>query len=251
MFVLMESPPTKPPGKGEVGWRSSGRSPSLPSCVADSISTMPKQSQRTVTVPFHSIAMVALAGGAASGPVRPDQFGTSLASVSDGYELFRVPSLRFRVFSSAAAALAAGVVTSVPNTVPATLPTIGELLDSVQHQGSGVETQWSRWINVRKDTLSGPFGWYHTRLGTFDPTEAAPATLCYAGTGTNTFYSEVMGVMQFKDPAATADTPAAVALRSAIRKDRFEQDELRLRQRVLQVLQATPGGAPPSPMKSV
>ncbi len=195
---------------------------------------MSKKSAKVVTIPFHQINQEVLAAGVLSGPIRPDQFGTSLNAVSDGYELFRVTSLRFRVFSLASGCIA-GVVTSVPNTVPSSSAQIGELLESVQHNGTK-ETTWSRWVNVRKDTISGPFNWYHTRVGTFDVTEAAPATVCYAGTGTETLAVEWSGVMQFKDPAAIANTPAQLALVRELRVQREIEAKERLKQQVLEAM---------------
>lgn len=198
---------------------------------------------KVVKVPFHYIGRVTLAAGVFSGQVRPDQFGLGLMSISDGYELFRVPNLKFRILAASAEG-GLGVVTSVPNTSPGTVAQIGELLDSVVHEGP-TETMWSRWVNVGKAVLAGPFSWYHTRIGTFDATEAAPATLCYVGSGTNTIAVEFYGLIEFKDIASTANTPEELAILRDMRLARAHQQAVRARERLLS--QLSPGvstGAP-------
>ncbi len=190
---------------------------------------------RTPSVPFHVISQANLVAGALQLALRPDNLGTSLASISDGYELFRFRSFRFRIFAFTTAGNA-GVVTSVPNSPPTTTLGIGELLDSVQHEAA-LETRWSKWVQVQISTLTGPFPWYHTRLGTFDPTEAAPATFCFAGTGTAAIAYEAYGVVQFKDVAPTAATPLALELRASLRKENKRNGENMLRARLLSLLQ--------------
>ena len=208
---------------------------------------MSAKNSKVVSVQFHSIGTVTLASGSSIVSVRPDNFGTSLASVSDGYELFRVTQLRLRIFAKTGVA-STGVVSSVPNTSPTTLSQNGELLDSVQHEGP-LETMWSRWLSVRKDTLRGPFEWYHTRAGTFDATESAPATICHAGTGTNTIDVEYYGTMQFKDPAATANTPAALEIRAQLRMLLEREQRMRTKAQVVAALAET-GCVTPSLSKS-
>jgi len=196
-----------------------------------------------VRVPFHFYGTIVLAGGVATLQVRPDLFGSGLLSISDAYQNFRVPRLAFRIFANAAPA-AAGVVTGDPNTAPNSLASIMELMDAVVHQ-STLETVWSRWVRVDKKVLAGPFPWYHTRAGTFDPTESIPALMCFAGTGTDNIQLEVIGLMEFKDICATADTPAAVELRRRARELVTQAGREKDRAQLIHVLSAS--GADPSP----
>ncbi len=173
--------------------------------------------QQTVRVPFRFIYVGTLVAGVVNSGLRPDVLSTSLSSISDAYELYRLNKLKFRILpvTSSTGPQAVGVVTSFPNTIPASLAQISELIDGVQWGGAATETQPTRWISVRKQVLAGPQSWYHTRAGTYDVTETICCTLCAAGTGTQVVNVELLGEFEFKDIAATANTPKALPLRSA------------------------------------
>jgi len=193
-----------------------------------------------VTVPFHFFNSAALVAGSQSTVIRPDSFGTSLSSISDGFSLYRVLKFEFKILSVTSTA-AVGVITSVPNTLPATVASVSELCDSTVHLGP-LQFVWSEWVTVNTKVIAGPLPWYHTRAGTFDLTESVCATLVFAGSGTNVVNIMYRGVFQFDDPVPTSATPAQVALRIKVRE---EQDAIALsksRDVLLRILGAKPLG---------
>ncbi len=176
-----------------------------------------------------------LSGGAGSfGPI-PANLGTSIQSVSDGYDLFRIRALKFRIFALTGGA-AAACISSVPNTVPTASRTqLMEILESVDHEGPA-QTVWSEWVHVRPPTFSGPFPWYHTRTGTFDVTEYQPCTIYFAGTGTNTVQVQIRVVYDFRDPIPTVSTPMEIAMRKELLLLRSEQSRQQLKEKMLRGL---------------
>ncbi len=213
---------------------SAGVAPGVDDYIHLLMSSRNSKKGKIVAVPFHQIAVYTLSSGVFLPTIRPDSFGTGLLSVSDAYELFRVKRFKFRILAFTTPC-AAGVITSTPNTLPGTIAQVGELMESVLHAGPQ-ESVWSRWVTVSKQTLAGPYAWYHTRAGTFDATESAPATFCLAGTGSNQALVDVIGEMEFKDIAATANTPEQLALLNQVRKASAETRAAEERKRLLAVL---------------
>jgi hypothetical protein len=197
-----------------------------------------------VAVEFHTVAQTSVVANTAQNfPVRPDNYSNQVLSVSDGYELFRVRRLRVRILLLVSGTAALGVVASVPNTPPAAFTPITELLDSLPHAGPA-ETRWSKWLEVRPQTLSGPFPWYHTRVGTFDPTEAAPATVCLIGSAAGILMAEWRGVFEFKNPCDPANTPEEKALLHKFRVTRDQEDLKKERDLLLKKLSPSACTAP-------
>jgi len=191
----------------------------------------------------HYFASVALAAGVAALSIAPQFLGTSIAAVSDGFTLFKIKSLKFRIFALSGGA-ACGVMASIPNTAPNTSRgVLMELLDAVDHE-AGSQTQWSEWVHVRRATYAGPLEWYHTRTGTYDTTEVVPCSMYFSGTGTNIVNLEIFASFQFKDPAPTAATPMALALRSQIKRSEEDEAVRLLREKTLRAVLGIPPGEP-------
>jgi hypothetical protein len=198
---------------------------------------MHKSSKDTCQVPFHSVINSALAAGVASFSGSPSSGISSRAGTeADAWCHYRILKLRFRVLPSAATPVqtSAGWVGGIQDTPPTTLAQIGELLPSTI-LGAG-QTAPSEWITVPPNDLKGPLPWYKTIPGTADATEESPGALVIAGTGTNIYLLEVRGVYEFKTSVNTGNTPAELALRDKIRKERVQLHQDRERERLLRAL---------------
>lgn len=194
---------------------------------------MPRKTKNDL-VDVHFFWNVTLVAGAENLPLRPDNFGSAVVSISDGYDFFRWRRLKFRVFALSAA-LTGAVCSGSPNVPPTTSADLGQLPASVLHNGP-LETMWSRWVTVPPGVFLGPLPWYHTRLGTFSVTEVNPCLLLASGTGTDTAFIEVVGVMEFKDVIPTSATPAAVKLRAEARRLESKAVDARQRDTLLKLL---------------
>lgn len=179
------------------------------------------------TAPFHYYAPQAMAAGVASIQINPASLSSAILGISDGFSLFRVKKLRFRILALTSGC-AVGLITSSPNANPATRTAVMELHEAVDHE-TGFETQWSRWVTGLKSTIAGPLPWYHTRAGTYDVTEYCPCLLAFVGSGTNVCNIEIYGVLEFKDEVPTASTPQEFALLRQFRaaRDRDVAEALR------------------------
>ncbi len=176
---------------------------------------------------FHFVGTQALTAGAAAFALNPTNLSPRAATEADGFTYWRMRSLRFRYINNSAPTgpSALGVIGGAPNTLPANLGQVGELLDSccrptVTAAGSVILARWSEWVHVRKELVQGPLPWYNTFPGTFAAEFDAPCTMCFAGSGTDSFLYELRFVLEFKDPANTGNTPAAVTLRQKLREDK-------------------------------
>ncbi len=190
-----------------------------------------------VTCPFRYFNTLNLTAGTVVLQFNPGFLGTSIVSVSDGYSLFRIKKLKFRILALTTAASAA-FLPSVPNTLPATNATNMEGVASIFHAGP-VETVFSPWVSVPAAVFSGPLPWYHTRPGTFDVTEVYPCVLNILGTGTNSLYVDIEGTFQFKDPLTTNSTPMIDQLRRQIRDEEARILLEKERNRLLKILGGT------------
>ncbi len=186
---------------------------------------MPKSKKRanSTVMSFHvALSTQSSVGGSWSINLTPAVLGGRVAQESDVWALFKITQFRFRIRCPAGLGVA-GMVTSRPNTLPSNQADVGELLDSVADLGTNVSV-WSAWVNVSPVTLAGPFGWYHTRQGTYDITEYVAATLCGWTIGvTDTTYLEYQGTIAYRDPVPTNATPMIAELRRRIRQ--MEEDE--------------------------
>jgi hypothetical protein len=141
---------------------------------------------------------------------------------------------------AASNAMAAGFVGGVQDSPPATIAQTTELLSScIQSSFSTVPTEW---VRVTKSEMAGPIPWYKTVQGTADSTEESPGQIVITGNGTDSFLIEYRGVFVFKTSLATANTPAALALRQRMREERQRAVQTAERTDLLRVL----GSQPPS-----
>ncbi len=186
-------------------------------------------------MPFHAILTATLASGAYNVPLVPGLF-LRVGTEADAWALFRVRRLKFRlhresVLNGPQVAAYQGAVQDNP---PATVAQASEILPSCFL--SALQTVPTEWISVPKSDLSGPFPWYKTVAGTPDPSEESPGFFNVVGTGTDTFYVEFRGVFEFKVSLATANTPAAIALRRKVREDRVARLQASERDILLKIL---------------
>ncbi len=196
---------------------------------------MSKKGSKVAKEECHFFSAQTLSAGAQQLQLTPSSMGTSIQSVSDGFALFRIRSLRFRIFAFTGGC-AAGVITSNPNAGPTgSRAILMELPDAVNHEAS-LQTVPTEWIHVRKATVAGPFEWYHTRAGTYDVTEYVPCTMFFVGSGTNVVNVEIRCMFEFKDPVPTSSTPMAVTLRKQIRLAEDEEVVRAVRERTLRGL---------------
>jgi len=198
----------------------------------------------------HFFNPLVLVAGSNQVALAPSFLGTSISSTSDGYSLFRIRSMWFRILALTTGA-AAGVITSFPNTLPSTRNLVMELVDAVDHE-AGAQSNWTEKVRVHKAVLAGPFPWYHTRQGTFDISEVVPAVLQIVGTGTAVVLVEIMIDFEFKDPVPTASTPAELAMLREFRALRAKDDDTAARVRLLkQLCGLPPSGDVPSAVKAI
>jgi hypothetical protein len=179
-----------------------------------------KEKKDSSVYPFHGIATAALTAGVYNFVVSPSAMSNIIPRVlveADTWAHFRMNSFRFRILrtGTVASVLAYGYAGGVQDSPPGTIGQIGELLSSSVL--AGTNTVPGDWVRVSKTELAGPLPWYKTIPGTADPTEEAPGVVIVAGTGTEGFCIEVMGVIEFKIALSTINTPEAVFLRDRLR----------------------------------
>ncbi len=191
---------------------------------------------------FHVVGTLALTAGAYNSPCTPSNLAPRAGSEADGFTYWRLKSLRFRFIPNATTALLAsmGVVAGQPNTLPTTSTQVSELIDSTPHGLATVQLNWSDWVNVRKEVCAGAVPWYNTFPGTFNAGLDYPCTLVVGGNGTDSFVYELRFTLQFKDPAATANTPAAILLRDRSRIERELAQREEEKKKLLQILSLVP-----------
>ncbi len=184
--------------------------------------------------PFHTQFSSVLVSGANAQPFAPTNTITPRGSTeADSWAHFRVRSLKFRLHPNGKT-LAVGFCGGVQDTPPGTIAAVMELLPSAYITSS--TTTLPGWTKVPAKDLAGPLPWYKTVAGSADATEEAPGFLCVAGTGTDTFELELMGVLEFKTAVATANTPLQSHLRALLHKDRVDREIQRERALLLKIL---------------
>ncbi len=185
-----------------------------------------------VKIPFKFLSTFSLSGGVGSVPLQPVSFSRVL-EIADAYDLYRFVRLRYRLRSPATSfgTQGAAYYPGVTDTTPTTLVQLGENMHSVFVMSG--ETVPSNWHTVPRQALSGMLPWYKTIAGSLDTSEEQQGTLYIVGTGTETVYLELEGLVEVKAPASIANTPAA----------RRERAQRLAKERLLSVLGGTPGGA--------
>ena len=170
----------------------------------------------TISVPFKAVVTAALSSGVASLPLTGGMTGR-LAAIADSYDEFRFTKLSFRIRHPAAMTSPgyqiAGYAAGITDTAP-TLPTIGEYLTSCLI--TSWESTYQPYAKVPAGVLAGMHPWYKTIAGSPEPSEEVQGTIYIAGTGTDVYFLEVAGEIQFRCSAPTGSTPLDRAL--AMRK---------------------------------
>ncbi len=188
---------------------------------------------------FHVVTSVTMSSNVATVVVNPG-LSTRLTTEADGFNLFRVKSLKFRILPTALLQ-AVGYFAGISDTPPATNALITELLSSTQITATQVTP--TDWISVGSSELMGPFPWYKTVPGTTDASEESPGTLAFRSSGaTDVVVLELRGEFEFKDPIAAANTPEELMLKEKMRKVRAERLAQLRRDKVLGYLTATKPG---------
>jgi len=205
-----------------------------------------KKTKDSAIVPFHLLVSGVLAGGVAQTRVDPTGLGGRVTAEADGWGLFRILSLRFRLVASGTltAAMTVGFIQGFPDTTPATIADVMTLIPATI-QGAK-QTVYSNWVSVSKSDLAGAFPWYKAIQGSFDSSEETPGTLCFVGTSTDPFILEVHVTLEFKSSMSTSNTPLQLNLLARIRRERELLAMEREKQKVLRVLQAPVLGAAPT-----
>jgi len=187
--------------------------------------------------PFHYVVQAAFVAGSNNITANPAGLSPRALTEADTWTHFRLVSLKYRLLPptvAPAAVQAVSFVGGIQDTSPGSLANVFELLPTAV-LGSR-QTSPTQWVRVSKSELSGALPWYKTIQGTADSTEEAPGQICVAGTTIEAFALEIAGVFEFKGAVATANTPAAVALREDIRQLRVARADQAARERLVAVL---------------
>lgn len=192
-------------------------------------------------IPFHQIVTNAFVAGLFGFSAHPTGVGGRILTEADAWAHFRWRRFSFRLLrvGTVTSAQAAGWVGGVQDTSPSTIAQVAELLPSTLLQGTS--TVPSSWVHVRKVDLSGPFTWYKTLPGTADATEEAPAIISVVGTGTETFFLEIRGEIEFKTGVSTGNTPEELALRERLRQIRSERERAMAAASIQRLMCVVPG----------
>lgn len=195
--------------------------------------------QDSCVIPFHYVQSTTFTSGVYQSFMIPALFPRVLVE-ADAWCHFRIRKLSFRLLPTSPSTVpqALGYVGGIEDTPPATFVQVSELLPSTV-KGVG-QTTPSPWVHVPKTDLAGPFPWYKTIQGTADPTEESPGSIIAVGTGSEAVIIEFKGKFEFKTAVATGNTPAALAARVALRRERIDHALSAERDRILKIL-ATSG----------
>jgi hypothetical protein len=203
-----------------------------------------KPAKDLATLEFHQFISGALTAGALAIQGSPTGLGGRPQSEADGWTLFRLRSMRFRLHAGATRTgnLAVGWVGGVQDLNPATVIQIGELIPSTLL--GQTQTTPTNWVDVTKSELAGPAIWYKSIVGGADSWDEAPGYIVVGGTGTDAFTMELYVAIEFKVGLATGNTPKEVALRREVRMLRMQREVDQERTKVLGILSGGSAGNP-------
>lgn len=190
---------------------------------------------------FHGTSSGALAAGAATINLNA-AVGLSgrITTESDAWALFRLRSYSFRLFprTITGSSYAACFVGSDQDTAPSGISQTTEVAAScVITAQQVVPTQW---VRVPRNILSGMFPWYRTVQGAEPLNNCQPGIVAIAGTGTDPYFLEFKGVIEFKQGLDPANTPEAQALYAQLRALRQKQARDKERTQLLAQLSTAP-----------
>lgn len=141
-------------------------------------------------------------------PMQPGSFDTRGVAEADGFELYRIVKLRFRLvpaFDAGPPTICAAWIAGITDTTPPTLATLAEVpLHALMGGGQSTPTAW---VNVPSRTLKGYETWYKTIAGTPDPAQEIQGYVFVAASGTGAATLEIQAVFEFKQPAPVGSTP--------------------------------------------
>lgn len=165
------------------------------------------------------IADTVLAGGAGQFNLTPTAF-SSIAAMSEAFELFRVTRLRYRIHRTttwvSSTLQTAVYLPGVTDNPPASV-----LAASASPHCASIAfaaTVPGQWRVVPRSALQGYQTWYKTVVGTPDPAQESQGTIFLNGAGTDTVTVEIEAVFELKAPCNTAVTPAERARREVARE---------------------------------
>lgn len=170
-------------------------------------------------MPFHQVLTGALVAGAAAVNLNPTGIGGRILTEADSWALFRIRAFKARLHrTNATVAQVLGFVGGVQDTPPATTGAIMELLPAVYMSPTyTVPTPWAKCSSMQ---LAGPFPWYKSVPGTQDASEESPGQLVLAGSGTESYVIELVGVIEFKTSIDPGNTPELALLIKKAREER-------------------------------
>jgi hypothetical protein len=158
------------------------------------------QSNSITRVPFHHVVSAALASGSANLAVVPSSGNLGAAQyLYSAYDLYRIRKLRFRLLpnTSMGTAQVAGFYPEAVVTNP-TIAAGTDCLDSCYINND--MTIPSRWVNVPPTRLKGLIDWYKCQPDAGDVDFETMGNILVSGTTTETYYLEVEGLWEFKNP---------------------------------------------------
>jgi len=193
-------------------------------------------------MPFHYVLTNTLTSGAFTQFLTPALF-PRVNTEADAWAHFRVKKLQVRLHraSTLNGPMSVGYMGGVQDNLPASVYGATETLPSTFM--SPVTTVPTDWVHVPKVDLAGPFPWYKTVAGAADATEESPGIFFVMGTSSDTFYAEFRGTFEFKTSLATANTPIALQMRTAVREERLKRVLETERALLLRILATTPGSS--------
>lgn len=152
-----------------------------------------------------------LVSGASKTSLNPSVIGLSgrLASTADGFELYRLRRVRYRLMPSFTAPAASIVACYLAGIVDTTINSAVLLSQCAHHVTiSPREIVPTRWVTVPKLALASYGSWYKTVVGTPDPSEEDQGFLYVAGNTTDQYVLDLEIDYDFKTPCAIGSTPA-------------------------------------------
>ncbi len=190
-------------------------------------------------MPFHYLLTTSLVSGAFSFNLLPSSF-PRVGVEADCWAHWRLKKLMFRLHRGATinGPQAIAYVGGVEDTPVSSITQAMEILPSAYM--TQTQTVPTEWVHVTKLEMSGPLPWYKTVAGTADPTEESPGQVAITGSGTDAFYAEFRGTLEFKTSLATANTPMAIKYRQVVREERLRRVQELERAALLRVLSTTP-----------
>jgi hypothetical protein len=168
-----------------------------------------RRSSRSISitrVPFHHVVSAALSSGSANVAIRPSSGNLGAASAMyTAFDLYRLRKLRFRLLpnTSMGTAQVAGFYPEAVVTNP-TIANGSDCIDSCYVNND--MTVPSRWVNVPAVRIKGQVDWYKSQPDAGDIDLEDAGNICVSGTTTETYYLEVEGLWEFKNPNNPAIT---------------------------------------------